>query len=121
MANRDLLALKGMLDPGVFAREIFGFHAQQAIEKSLKAWIVALGREYSFTHNIIALLDEVASAGGNVDSFWGLVKYNAFAVQFRYEQFDDTQDDLDRSEAIREVSELTACVKGVLNGAPAAE
>ena len=33
IAQRDLAALQGMADAAVFADEIFGFHAQQAIEK----------------------------------------------------------------------------------------
>ena len=37
-AERDISALRGMADAAVFADEIFGFHAQQAAEKLLKAW-----------------------------------------------------------------------------------
>ncbi len=33
MARKDLSALKGMMDASVFDDEIFGFHAQQAVEK----------------------------------------------------------------------------------------
>lgn len=36
-ARRDFRALQGMSDPEVFVDEIFGFHAQQAVEKTLKA------------------------------------------------------------------------------------
>ena len=32
-ATRDLVAIRGMFDPEVFADEIFGFHVQQAAEK----------------------------------------------------------------------------------------
>ncbi len=35
MAQKDLKALKGMLDVETFAEEVFGFHAQQASEKAL--------------------------------------------------------------------------------------
>ena len=49
MAGKDLAALRGMLDSTLFADEIFVFHAQQAVEKSLKAWI-ALGRRYVWFH-----------------------------------------------------------------------
>ncbi|MCZ6632032.1 MAG: hypothetical protein O7G87_01390, partial [bacterium] len=36
MAQKDLTALEGMQDAQTFASEIFGFHAQQAVEKALK-------------------------------------------------------------------------------------
>lgn len=38
IAARDYRALCGMEDPETFSDEIFGFHVQQAVEKSLKAW-----------------------------------------------------------------------------------
>lgn len=46
MANKDHQALKNMLDTKKFAEEIFGFHAQQVIEKALKAWIAVRSLEY---------------------------------------------------------------------------
>ena len=55
-ASRDFRALQGTMDPGVFADEIFGFHAQQAAEKALKAWLSALDVEYPRTHDLTMLL-----------------------------------------------------------------
>jgi HEPN domain-containing protein len=43
MATKDLRALQGMLDNKTFADEVFGFHAQQIVEKSLKAWLSLRG------------------------------------------------------------------------------
>ena len=40
-AERDVSALRGMGDAAVFADEVFGFHAQQAAEKLLKAWLAS--------------------------------------------------------------------------------
>lgn len=37
LAQHDLAALRAMHDPAVFAEEIFGFHAQQAVEKHVLA------------------------------------------------------------------------------------
>jgi len=48
-AYKDWRALAGMADPDVFADEVFGFHAQQAVEKALKAWLALLGVEYPRT------------------------------------------------------------------------
>ena len=36
-ADKDVAALRSMGDTAAFADEIFGFHAQQAAEKSFKA------------------------------------------------------------------------------------
>jgi hypothetical protein len=33
MAQKDLTALRGMMNRETFADEIFGFHAQQGVEK----------------------------------------------------------------------------------------
>ena len=63
MAHKDFKALKGMMNREVFDEEIFGFHAQQTIEKSLKAWLALLGKEYPLTHDISALLDLLRDSG----------------------------------------------------------
>ena len=51
-AKRDISALHGMADASVFADEIFGFHAQQAAEKLLKAWLALLGETYPTIHDL---------------------------------------------------------------------
>lgn len=56
MARKDARALRGMRDPEVFAVEIFGFHAQQAVEKALKAWCAQRGITYPLTHDLSELL-----------------------------------------------------------------
>ncbi|MFZ4539651.1 HEPN domain-containing protein [Propionivibrio sp.] len=57
MARKDFDALRGMVDNPLFAEEIFGFHAQQAIEKSLKAWLAARSLDFPLTHDLSRLLD----------------------------------------------------------------
>lgn len=39
LARRDFDALLGMQGSALFADAIFAFHAQQAVEKALKAWL----------------------------------------------------------------------------------
>jgi HEPN domain-containing protein/predicted nucleotidyltransferase len=84
MAEQDLAALKAMGDVVVFADEIFGFHAQQAIEKSLKAWLAFLHLEYPLTYDLSALLALLEQHGCDVEMFQELVFYTPFAVVFRY-------------------------------------
>ena len=86
MAHRDLSALRGMGDASVFADEIFGFHVQQTIEKSLKAWMCALGLSYPFTHHINRLLMLLKEAGANVEAYWWTDEFTIFAHQARYEE-----------------------------------
>jgi HEPN domain-containing protein len=50
MAEKDLRALGGMTDDEIFADSIFSFHAQQAVEKALKAWCSLRGVRYPRTH-----------------------------------------------------------------------
>lgn len=43
MAAKDIKAMRALADPNLVDDEVFGFHAQQAVEKSLKAWIIWQG------------------------------------------------------------------------------
>lgn len=113
MASRDMAALHGMLDVTVFADEIFGFHAQQAIEKSLKAWMCALGLTYPFTHHINRLLVLLRDAGANVDAFWWADEFTVYAHQARYEEGHLEADaPLDRASILLRVNELHARIAG---------
>ncbi|MCX5674000.1 MAG: HEPN domain-containing protein [Planctomycetota bacterium] len=106
MANKDLKALRGMRDGLQFDDEIFGFHAQQAIEKALKAWISHVRLKYPFTHNLLVLFGALEECGCDVEQFVGLSKYNSFAIQFRYDEVAGERVQLDRDEVIREVTAL---------------
>lgn len=64
---------------------ILGFHAQQAVEKYLKAVLAWRGIEFSRTHDLVELLDVCQKAGVELpdaaDEFHGLIP---FAVAMRY-------------------------------------
>ena len=47
---------RNMGDAEAFDDEIFGFHAQQAVEKALKAWLTEVGVTYPLTHDLSLLL-----------------------------------------------------------------
>ncbi|MGD8719271.1 MAG: HEPN domain-containing protein [Candidatus Zixiibacteriota bacterium] len=112
----DTLMRKARADYGVLLKLgverdeydlVFGFHAQQAIEKALKAVIAASGSEFPLTHNISALLDIIAKAGGAdppAISEPGLL--TVFAVEYRYEDYDEPPPDMDRAELTVEVEHV---------------
>ena len=107
-AERDISALRGMADVAVFADEIFGFHAQQAAEKLLKAWLALLGETYPTTHDLARLLAMLRARDVEATRFNELVEYTPFAVQFRYAPGDLSARPLDRDTAIERVE---ACSK----------
>ena len=117
MAEKNLRALKGMDDANVFDDEIFGFHVQQTIAKSLKAWIIAIGVEFPFIHNLARLLAILEDNGCDVESFWDLVEYTAYAVNFRYDAAEMTDAPLDRSDASEKAQRLYDHVEQLLNDA----
>ncbi|MCY3830300.1 MAG: HEPN domain-containing protein [Rhodospirillaceae bacterium] len=100
-AERDFFALRGMDDDGVFADEIFGFHAQQAAEKLFKAWLSLIGETYPPTHDLVELMEILTPRRPEAARFDGLIDYTPFAVQFRYGPADAGAAPLDRDAAVR--------------------
>jgi HEPN domain-containing protein len=118
LASRDLNAVIAMQDAALVADEIVGFHAQQAAEKALKAWLTAAGLQYPLTHQLARLLALLESAGAAVESFWPLVRLTAFAVQARYEEDTvDADEPLDRVAIVAEVQALLRHVAAIVGQA----
>ena len=106
MARGDLNAVQGMLYPEpivskeFFSDEVFGFHAQQAVEKCLKAWIASLGGKYPITHDLMVLLTKLSQLGVNVTDLSPVVDLNPFAVQYRYQSLDNDDEELNRVDLL---------------------
>ncbi len=84
-ANEDLRALRNMLDLRAFADSVFGFHAQQAVEKAAKAWLIARDLDVGRTHDLRLLLLKLGEARLVDSREWqDLSDLNDFAVQYRY-------------------------------------
>lgn len=113
-AERDLRAVEGMADPATFADEITGFHAQQAAEKALKAWLALRGVQYPRTHDLRRLLELLEDRGEQVREFWPLLEYSQFAVLHRYEGLPGDTDPLDRALAIERLRALCARLEAIL-------
>jgi len=63
----------------------FGFHAQQAVEKLLKALIGGHGERYAFTHNVETLVDHAVALGEQIPVRTDLiVALTDFAGVWRY-------------------------------------
>ena len=115
IARQDLKVLSVLKDEEETPERIFGFHSQQAVEKTLKCWLSLLGLVYPFTHSLNLLFglleDEV---GAEVDAFRALDILTPYAVQLRYSSYAGFENELDRAEIINQVSELLNYVQNIL-------
>lgn len=116
LARRDLTALEALGGMAQVDDVICGFHAQQAVEKALKAWLAILGYEYPLTHDLPRLFSLLRRAGADGERFRPLARFTPYAVQARYDEGDpDAEDALDRPAVVAEVTALLEHVASLLN------
>lgn len=85
---------------------VVGFHAQQAVEKALKAVLVLNGVSYRFTHDVAYLIELCESSGAEIpDELGDVDRLSAFAVRLRYDDLPTTP--VDRSQALAWASVAT--------------
>ena len=89
IAKKDLKAASLLSDAEEIYLEAVCFLIQQAAEKALKAWIIALNLQYPITHNLDVLLSRLEENKEDVHEFWSIIELTPFAVQFRYQSFDN--------------------------------
>ena len=110
-ATGDATAAKEFAGNSNITDEIIGFHAQQAIEKWLKAMIAARGEAFEHTHDLRRLVRVAANgfqhAPFDVDAVIALTQYSA---PLRYEDLLDGEP-LDRDATIALVEEVEAWAK----------
>jgi HEPN domain-containing protein len=84
-AKQDILAYcKLKTDPEI-GDALLGFHAQQAIEKSLKAVLSSAGIAFRRTHDIVELMDLIADSSlPEPPNAERLDELNPYAVEMRY-------------------------------------
>lgn len=111
VAERCMSALRGMEDAGVFADEIYGFHVQQAVEKSFKAWLALLGEKYLTTHDLAILLEPLRERDLEAAGFEDLAEFTRFAVRFRHTQVEPQDEPLDRGAILPRVEALQERVR----------
>jgi HEPN domain-containing protein len=107
-AGEDATAVREFAANPEIADGIIGFHAQQAVEKWLKAVIADRGGEYEYTHDLHRLLSLAADGRSvltvDVDSVLALTQY---AVPLRYEDLLDVEP-LDREATVTLIDEVAA-------------
>jgi HEPN domain-containing protein len=98
LADRDIRAFRKLSDDQEIDDEVVGFHAQQAVEKCLKAVLVKHRVEQRKTHDLQLLIDLLIQ--NNLPSpplCEGIDALGPFAVELRYDLM--ATEPLDREQA----------------------
>jgi len=92
-AEEDATAVRELVDNDHISDRIIGFHAQQAVEKWLKAVIAAREGTYLPRHDIDYLLDLLGETSGDgiLIERDMLTALTVYAVPLRYEELADTE------------------------------
>lgn len=114
LALKDFKALQNMTEEELFDIEIFGFHAQQTVEKLLKSWLSAIGVTYERTHDLQSLFSLLYNNNQTIPAdLEELQDLTDFAVTFRYDVFESLDADIDRNEIIKKINKLSSIVKSL--------
>jgi len=113
LAANDLSAVGAMAKDTGFSEETFGFHAQQAVEKALKAWLSDHDIVYPRIHTLETLAQQLNENGLQFPAqFETLLSLSPFAARLHYDLWQPpTGEPLDRVELARLAEELLAFVK----------
>lgn len=114
-ATEDAVALREFAANTEIADTVLGFHAQQAIEKWLKAVLAHHAIEFEYTHDLrhlIALIEDT-----RMDFPFdtpAVVRLTEYAVPLRYDELLDAVP-LDRDAAVKLVGEVGIWANNVLD------
>lgn len=112
-AERDALTMRILLKDAEAPIETTLFHAQQALEKGLKAVLVSRNIVFPRTHDLLALFDLLEQHGITVPVARDLfARLGPYAVEFRY--LGVIAPEVDRREAAEGVATLLAWAKETL-------
>jgi HEPN domain-containing protein len=82
-ASSDAAAVGSLLNGGNL--DAACFHAQQAAEKYLKAFLIYHGRQFPFTHNRTEIVELCAAVDPSFRSLASLSRLTPYAVELRYD------------------------------------
>lgn len=114
-AREDVDAVKKLMPDSEIADSIVGFHAQQAVEKALKAVLAASGDDFPWTHDLRHLMDRLEAIETPLPATLREVRtLGPWAVEFRYGQTID--DLLEREQALALAIEVIEWAQAEIEG-----
>lgn len=114
-AEADAIAVRELAGNPEITDEIVGFHAQQAIEKWLKALMARRGMDETRIHDIGRLLQLLLNDGAELpDNAEQLDDLTIYAVPMRYDELLDAEP-LDREATVELIQRVGAWANQVLD------
>lgn len=112
-AEGDAKVTRKLADDEEIADDAVGFHAQQAIEKWLKAVIASRGENFEYTHDIRHLIIRAKLEPREANQPYDIrqaINLTEYAVPLRYEDLLDAEP-LDRASTVSLVDEVEQWAK----------
>ncbi len=118
-AKNDQVALEKLAADSNSPDDVTGFHAQQAVEKCLKAVLALTGVRYPFTHDLQRLLDLMRESNIPVpNEFEDVKRLTHCAALFRYDDVAVESIALDRPWALDCVRQVRSWAEALLQTQP---
>jgi len=115
-AGEDLAVVRALVDNESIADNAIGFHAQQAVEKAMKAVLVASGLAFRRAHDLSYLLQVAAEGDVDVPENVAAARWlTPWAAEFRYDEPEITG--FDRAESLRSAERAIAWAQAAVDGA----
>ena len=116
-AENDLLNVRNNLNAEQVPWDTICFHAQQAAEKMLKAFVVSRGRAVSRTHDLVALLAEAVAEGGPLEVLEADCRLlTPYAVMLRYPGAVGEPSEQETHQAVEAAERVYERVRALIDG-----
>ena len=117
-AENDLLNIRNNLAAERVPWDTVCFHAQQAAEKMLKAFLASRGQAVSRTHDLVALLADAVATAGRLEALETDCRLlTSYAVMLRYPGAADEPSEEDGREAVAAAERVYQRLRKVLDHA----
>lgn len=115
-ATEDLAVVRALVDNESIADDVIGFHAQQAVEKAIKAVLVVHGVAFRRAHDLDYLLQVAEEGAVEIPAHVAAARWlTPWAAEFRYDEPQIAG--FDRAESLTSAERAIEWAQGVLDGA----
>ncbi len=111
-AERDLQAAQNELNAAVPLPEMSAYHAQQAAEKSMKAFLTVHSVPFQYTHDLVQLQAQCEALESSFAAFLGAAQaLNPYATLFRYPGGPLAPPEAEAEHALHLADAIVRCVR----------